>query len=117
MRSVRQGPGSALASVDRRRFFSAHSVTVRSSGGFMPAKTFVMTAFSLFTRSRASFSSMSRRVSLSVIGITPAVSFPGPPLPDALLVFLWVIAVVGELPHGLVDLAADDLGGLRWGVR
>ena len=88
MRVVRHGPGSALLSVDKRRRFSAHSVTVRFSGGFMLAMTLATTAFN-----RCTFP-------LFILAVTRTyIRVPVHPLPDPFLVFLRVILILRQLLH------------------
>lgn len=96
VRLVFHGPGSALLSVESRRFFSAHCVTVKSSGGFMPARTFATTAFSADIPA------------LLIVRFTIPVNFKVAPRSDTLLVFLWVVAVFRQILHHRVNFLADD---------
>ena len=111
VRLVFHGPGSAEDSEDRRRFFSAHSETVRSSGGRMPCMTLATTRFSRF--------SSCRRCSLfftsSVIVIDSVQAFPLLSCPDSLCIFLRVVSVPGKLFHVGVHRLPDNLRSLRRG--
>ena len=96
---VRHGPGSdALGG--SQRYLSAHSESVRFSGGFMPLRARLIARLSF----AASFS--------LVIVITESRSFPIFPFPDALLVFSRIVLIPRQRFHDLEDLLANDRLGL-----
>ena len=95
VREVRHSPGSALLSEESFLCFSAHSVTVRFSGGFMPEMAFEIAAFNLD--------------SLIFVVIFTLNRFELIALPDAFLVFRGVITVSSKLVHDFIHLAPYHL--------
>ncbi len=103
VRLVRHGPASAELSGERRRCLSAHSSTVRLSGG---AKRLTAPAMAVLSFAAAF-------LVVRVIGELLAPAFPIPYSPG---VHLGIVFIAGQLRQDLVDLCADDLrrlGGCR----
>lgn len=88
---VRQGPASAAFSGDRRRCFSAHSDTVKLSGGAKFFMAGAMAAFSLLFADLVLF----KILALSVA--------------DALFVGVRVVFISCQLPQNVLHLAAYPL--------
>ena len=100
VREVRHGPDSAEFSGDRRRCLSAHSATVRSSGG-------------LKLRMAGAMAALSFAVDFLVVGfisghydVAPAFTIPHPPL-----IYRRIVVVVCELVQNFVALRPDQCRG------
>lgn len=95
MREVRHGPASAEVSGDRRRCLSAHSATVRSSGGLKFWTAGAMAALSFLA-------------AFLVVGFiyerfAPAFAIPYPPL-----INFGIVLIARELVQDFVTLGADQ---------
>lgn len=95
MRDVRHGPASADVSGDRRRCLSAHSATVRSSGG-------------LKFRTGEAMAALSFLAAFLVVGFicecfTPAFAIPYPPL-----INFGIVVIARELIQDFVTLGTDQ---------
>ncbi len=102
VRLVRHCPGSA-ALRGNLRYLSAHSVTVKSSGGFIPARTLATTEL--------------RRSVLELFIVIRPICFPILPGSYPFLVFFRVVAIARQLVHNRIYFSADDFRSLRRCLR
>lgn len=98
VRFVLHGPASAELSGDSRRYLSAHSETVRFSGGLKPSQIF-WKHFSVLL-----FISIIRLIALWEQIYRPALSFT-----DVGFVFIRIVLVIREFYQNLIALLSDQI--------